>query len=236
MSLYGFAVGANTPNTTMKTFGESLCTKHRDDPYECISCEHSCPQGLKAVEKIEKETQKKEYTNRQKGAAQMRLDAMLNYVEAAESEDPIRFIMEKHKTKDEHAAKQKMYLWQYRYGKNIPMVKEKIKDLKNEMASLNTQTNKVSTDPVKAEIAPKTVDPNQGEKKMTKRQEEKISQSRLEQMRLDLEADYLKAESDIENYKKEIQNCEKKMEEITNQINAIRQVLDIFKKKDELFV
>ena len=239
MSLYGYSVtsesNAPTVNVTMKQFETALCTKYRDDPYSCIDCDHSCPKGQKAVAQLEKDTQKKQMNTRRKGAATMKISAMTSYVEAMSSPDPVAFVKEKYGIDNDRTAKNKIYQWQHNYGTNLPLIREKIKLIQDEIAAFDTQTNKVSPEEKKPEIAPKTP-VIQEEKKMTKRQEEKISQSRLEQMRLDLEAEYLKAESDIETYKKEIENCEKRMTEITDQINAIRQVLEIFKKKDALFV
>lgn len=215
-------------NTTMKQFEESVCMKYRDDPCECIDCEKPCEKGKETVEKLEKETKKvKILTRKEQSNATMKITAMTNYLEAMAAADPIKFVMEKYGSETDRAAKNKIYQWQHNYGTNLFMVAEKVKLLKEEVA-----TSQAATAPKKTALVPKKPEE---EKKMTKRQEQKISQSHLEQLRSDLESEYLKMEAEIEAHKKGIVDCEKRIEAITTEVQAIRQVLEIFKAKDALY-
>lgn len=248
--MYGYIrPGTNGPTVTMKQFETSLCDKHLKDPYLCIDCEKPCPNGKEATKRLEKET-RKPMSKQQLGAAEGKINAMNKYLEAMEAPDPVKFIMEKYSCKNERLAKNKLYQWQHNYGTNLVAVAESVKDLKDEIAdtrekyqetksksaAVNSQMKNESPDDGKPVIDSKTQATQPEEKKITRRQEEKISQSHLEIMRGDLEKEFLQREAEIEEHKKEIKFCENRMEEITNQIQAIRQVLEIFKAKDKLYV
>ena len=232
MSLYGYSVPVSNSTVTMSHF---LCTNYIDDPCECIDCKDKCAKGEKAVEKLEKDT-KKIMTKKERTAATLRVTAMSNYLEAMSAPDPVKFVQEKYGSETERVAKNKIYQWQHNYGTNLRMVADKISLLKEEICLSEAQANKSTQDANKPEIAEKTPDKPAEEKKMTKRQEEKFTQSHLEKMRAELEAEYLKAETEIEEHKKGIAECEKQIEGITEKIKAIRSVLEIFKEKDTMYV
>ena len=229
MSLYSRSV---QPTTTMSHY---LCTKYVDDPCECVDCKIGCANGVKAVEQLERDT-KRIMTKKEIVGANQRINAMTNYLEVMSSPDPVKFVMEKYGSESERVAKNKIYQWQHNYGTNLHMISEKIRMLKEDVAASQAQMNKSSQEEKKPETAPKLPEKPAEEKKMTRRQEEKFTQGHLEKMRAELEADYLKAEAEIEEHKKGIAECEKRIEEITEKVKAIRSVLDIFKEKDLLYV
>ncbi len=225
------------PLMDMDELSPKLCGKSHGNPYFCIDCTNQCVYGKRAVELLEEETKTaKKLTKKQQYSQKQRVEAMSNYVEAMQAEDPVRFVMTTYKIENVRSAKNKIYQWQHNYGTNIRMVSDKIKLLESEIAASQAETDKDSPKVEKAEIEKISPTIQGEEKKMTKRQEEKVSQSHLEKMRADLEKEFIKKESEIVEAKKIITDCEKRMEEITNEITAIRQVLEIFKKKDALYV
>lgn len=236
MSLYGYSAPAS-PTITMKQF-ERKCDAYEKNPYDCISCTQQCLNGKNIVKQLEKET-RKPMSKRQLGAADQRLTAMRNYLEAMSHPDPVKFLMEKYECRNVRIAKNKLYQWQHNYGTNTVDVAERIKEIEDEIAASKVQEKKESTATQKPKSAPISTEKPEvipEEKKMTRRQEEKISQSHLSVMRSDLEKEYIDTEAKIEEYKTGIINCEKRMEEIAKQIQAIRQVLEIFNEKDKLYV
>lgn len=212
-----------------------VCTKHISDPFECIDCATPCPQGSEMVNKLERET-RKTMTLKEQHTIQQKISAMSNYIEAMATADPASFVFQKYGCKNERVAKNKIYQWQHNYGTNLRAVSEKINELQANLEAAQTQMKNESSN--KDEVVKPTVEPapSKQETRITKRQEEKISQNHLSTMRNELEAQYLQAEKDIEDHKKAIVECEKKMEEISEQIKALMKVLDIFKEKDKYYV
>jgi hypothetical protein len=215
-----------------------LCKDSHGDAYVCIDCTSSCDFGKRAVELLEKETKGLvgKMSKKQICDASRRVEAMENYLEAMSAPDPVGFVIQKYGCENIRIAKNKIYQWQHNYGTNLGMISNRIREIKDEIAASQTNVNK---DPVikkdasvKENLQSNTIE----DKKLTKRQEDKISQSHLEQMRLDYEDEYLKLAKQIEDYKKEIEECENKMENIVDRIKSIRAVLDIFKEKDAKYV
>lgn len=240
MSLYGYVTPlSNSPTVTIKQY-ETPCEKYKNEPYECIDCEKQCLNGKQAVKTLEKET-RKPMSARQLRAADSKINAMTSYIEAMKAPDPIAFIMEKYKCNNVRMAKNKLYQWQHNYGTNLVKVKEDLTEIQAESDAYKAQKEKELTNAQEPVIPPKTktsvpAEKPAEEKKMTRRQEEKISQSHLELMRSELEKEFLQKEKEIEEHKQAIVDCEHRIEEITNQIQALRQVLDIFNAKNALYV
>lgn len=225
----------NIPFMSMDELTPKLCHKCHGDAYNCIDCVSQCSYGKRAVELLEKDTNSfKPMTKKQQYSATQRIEAMRNYLEAMSAPDPVGFIIQKYGCENIRIAKNKIYQWQHNYGKNLGMISNKIKEIESEIMASNVQTNKNSSEDVKPVIDSKTLSETE-EKKPTKRQEEKISRNHLEQMRTDLENEFLRKEKEIEEYKKAITECEDRMTEIKENITALRKVLEIFKEKDLIY-
>ena len=206
---------------------DTECRNHANDPYQCIDCDRLCPQKEIVIKKLEKETGTKMSRQKRQGIMQ-KISAMKCYLEVMSTPDPTAYVLQKYDCQSVRYAKNKIYQWQHNYGTNLVAVKQRIEELEQEMAEYAKEQEKHQEQKPMKEAASE-------EKKMTRRQEEKISQGHLQQMRTDLENEYLQKEAEIEDHKKMIKECEEKMEEISSRITAIRQVLDIFKEKDAMY-
>ena len=244
MNLYGSGNTAQNDTNkgifsmSMTEIKPMLCAKSKGDPYICIDCASVCPFGRRAIELLEKETKgtMKPMNRKQVFDATKRIEAMETYLEVMSAKDPVAYVKTKFNITVDRTAKNKIYQWQHNYGTNLNLVANRIKEIKAEIAASNIKPKEESTIEKIAKIAQENpVIPGE-EKKPTKRQEEKISKHHLEQMRIDLEEEYLSLEKQIEEHKKEIEKCEKRISAIVEETNAIRAVLDIFKKKDEIYV
>ena len=168
--------------------------------------------------------------------ATRRVEAMENYLEVMSQPDPIEYLKAKYNITVDKTAKNKIYQWQHNYGTNLGMIANRIKELKDEIAASKTSNDVPAIEKLNAVIPHKTSSVPTEEKKLTKRQEDKISQSHLEQMRREYEAECLDLEKQIEDHKKAIVECEKKIESIADRVKSIRAVLDIFKEKNSIYV
>lgn len=214
-----------------------LCGKSHGDPFVCIDCVSVCPFGKRAIELLEKETKGTKIMNKKQIVdATKRLEAMKNYIEVMNKPDPVAYVKQKYNISVDRTAKNKIYQWQHNYGTNLSIVAHRIDEIQAEIAASQPKIKEEPSVEKKAENALKTPEKPIEEKKPTKRQEEKMSQHYLEQMRLDLENEYLGLEKQIEDHKKGIEECEKKISTIVEKVNSIRAVLDIFKEKDALYV
>jgi hypothetical protein len=215
-----------------------LCEDSKGDICACISCEKVCPFGKRVTELLEKETKgsTKQMNRKQICDAIKRIEAMENYIEAMSDKNPVAFVQQKYGIPLERTAKNKIYQWQHNYGTNISSIRNKVLEIKAEIAASQVNVDKQTSTTKQKEITEIIPVIPVDEKKLTKRQEEKISKHRLEQMREDLEKEYLGLEKEIKEHKKEIDECEKRIAAIVEETNAIRAVLDIFKKKDEMYV
>ena len=204
-----------------------LCAKSHGDAYVCIDCPATCKYGERAIELVDSQT-KKTLTRKQCYDYSNKVVAMRTYFEAATSENPAKFLVEKYGYENEKKAKTKLYQWKHSYGSNMGMIENKIKELEAEIKASRDESNKQADETVTE------TEPIQEEeiKKPTKRQEEKISQDYLVRKRTELENDILKAEDEIKKMEREIELYKARIEEDSMQIQAIRQVLEIFKKKD----
>ena len=91
--------------------------------------------------------------------------------------------------------------------------------------------SKPADPPVRAESHGNSPEPDT----RTRRQEEKLSKAVLERTRRELEDDILATEKEIEDLKKKISAAESRIQSDTEKIQAIRQVLEIFKEKDKIY-
>lgn len=216
----------------------SVCNKHQDDALACVDCVVKCPAGLQAIRKLDKETcSLQPYKKLDMGPQAKKLRALRDFMDAEASGDPVRYIMEHFGVSTEHKAKVKLYNWRCTYGKDYAKIQREIQEISDRLALSGYQMENESSKPVEAVIAPKTpTNSGSSEQKLSRRQEEKISQSCLESLRRELENEILAAEKDIENLNMEIAAKQQKIKDNTDKIQAIRQTLEIFKKKDELYV
>ena len=168
--------------------------------------------------------------------ATKRIEAMENYLKVMRQPDPVAYVKRTYNISIDRTAKNKIYQWQHNYGTNLNVVANRIMEIQAEIDASETHMKESTPTVVKPEIEAKSPEISAEEKKPTKRQEEKISRHHLEQMRADLEEEYLGLEEKINEHKKEIDECEKRIAAIVEETNAIRAVLDIFKKKDAMYV
>ena len=243
MSLYGSGYAGLRSTTDVASMSMDqlipmLCKESKGDAYACIDCKISCPFGKRACELLEKETRKTmtPMTKKQQYAANQKITAMHNYLEAMSAPDPVKFIMEKYGSETERVAKNKIYQWQHNYGTNLNRVSNMITEIQAEIVASFPKMMNESPEEIKPVIEEKIETIPLEPKKHTKRQEEKISQSNLEQLRMDFENEYLGLEQQIEDHKKGIEECEKKIQAIVEKVNAIRAVLEIYKEKDARYV
>lgn len=244
MSLYegGYAAqndtGSSIFSMSMEEITPLLCDESKKDALNCVGCLHVCPFGKRAIELLEKETKGtvKPMNRKQICDAIKRVEAMENYMEAMSQANPTEFVMKKYGIPLERTAKNKIYQWQHNYGTNLTVISSKIREIKAEIAASQTQMKNNSPAIKTAKIAEETPEIPVEEKKPTKRQEEKMSKNYLEKMRADLENEYLGLEEEIKEHKKGIEACEKRISEIVEDVKSIRAVLDLFKKKDEMYV
>lgn len=242
MSLHGSGYTAQNDtgifSMSMTEIKPMLCAKSKGSALVCVDCVSVCPFGKRAIELLEKETKgtTKPMNRKQICDATKRIEAMESYLEVMGKKDPVAFVKEKYGIPLDRTAKNKIYQWQHNYGTNLSMVSHKIEEIKAEIAASKTQMKEESSVVPEEKIEEKSPVIPAEEKKPTKRQEEKISKHHLEQMRADLEEEYLGLEEKINEHKKGIDECEKRIAAIVEETNAIRAVLDIFKKKDAMYV
>ena len=213
------------PKMTMDQIQEKLCAKSGGDVLKCIDCEGKCQYGKRAVELLEKETSRTVMNGKQVCDIRRRMDAMMGNLEVLQNDNPVQFIMQKYGFQNDRQAKQKMHYWKHVYGNDKLVIATQISDMQNTLATAQI-VNKTKKEP----------EPMPEPGHATKRQEEKISQSCLERTRREMENDILKAEEEIKEHERAIELCKKRMDEDTQKIQAIRQVLEIFKKKNEVYV
>ena len=219
------------PYMSMDEIHEKLCAKSEGDPLACIDCEPKCPYGKRAVELIEKETKNVSIMNKKQLCdVTRRLTAMSNYLEAMSKENPVQFIMQKYGCSKEPQARQKIHSWKHIYGGDMLLVATQVNELQNMVSNAQIVDKPEKRTSESCLLSVQELD------HPTKRQEEKISQSCLERTRRDLENDILKAEEEISEHEKAIQACKNRMEDNTQKIQAIRQVLEIFSRKDKIYV
>ena len=222
---------------TIDELSYSLCDKGKVDLCSCIDCDHKCPAGKRTIELLESETKSpvKIMTRKQISDMRKRIEAMQNYLDAASASDPVAYVKDTYHM-DDKQAKMKIYAWRSHYGTNLGMISNKILDIKNEISASEAQMDK---DPPK-QRKPKSNEKDReipGDEKMpSRRQQDKISKSHLEDMRHELEEECINLDKQIEEHRKGIDNCEKRIAEITLKINAIRAVLNIFDEKDAMYV
>ena len=242
MSLYGSGYTAQNDTSifsmSMDEIKPMLCAKSNGNALICIDCASVCPFGRRAIELLEKETKGtiKPMNRKQICDATKRIEAMENYLLVMKQPDPVAYVKQTYNITVDRTAKNKIYQWQHNYGTNLSIVTHRIEEIKAEIAASKTQMNEDSSVVPQAKIEEKSPVIPAEEKKPTKRQEEKISKHHLEQMRAVLEEEYLGLEEKINEHKKGIDECEKRIAAIVEETNAIRAVLDIFKKKDAMYV
>ena len=221
-----------SPNMT------AVCSKYQDDALSCVDCVAKCPAGLQAIRKLDKETcSLQPYKKIDMGPQAKKLRTLQDYLSTESSGDPVRYIMEHFGVETEKKAKTKLFNWRYMYGKDYAKISDQIREITDRLALSGYQMKNESSKPTDALIAPKTpTNSGSSEQKLSRRQEEKISQSCLESLRLELENAILTAEKDIENLTMEIAEKQQIIKDSTDKIQAIRQTLEIFKQKDKLYV
>ena len=217
---------------------QNVCLTYKTDALECVECANQCDKGIQAIKKLDQETSgTKLLDKRQIQGATKKLYALQEYLNAASSKDPIGYIMQHCDSKTVESARTKLKNWRYTYGKDYAKISQQIREISDQIDASNTAMKKESSKLPERKIALKI--PNttgSPEQRTTRRQEEKISQNCLETIRRELEDGILAAEQEIEDYKQKIAESERKIEDNTKKIQAIRETLEIFKKKDELYV
>ena len=103
------------------------CAQSQGDPLKCVSCRGGCVFGTRAIDLLDRETRAKspKQMGAEKGAQIMKNKAMLEYVAAIDSGDPIGYILGHSKfggddASARYAANAKLKRWKDKYGALLP--------------------------------------------------------------------------------------------------------------------
>lgn len=103
------------------------CAQSHGDPLKCVECRGGCVFGTRAIDLLDRETRAKspKQMGAEKGAQIMKNRAMLEYVAAIDSGDPIGYILGHSKFSKGgdaalYAARAKLKRWKEQYGALLP--------------------------------------------------------------------------------------------------------------------
>ena len=103
------------------------CAQAQGDPLKCVECKGGCVFGTRAIDLLDRETRAKspKQMGAEKGAQILKNRAMLEYVAAIDSGDPIGYILDHSKFSKGgdaalYAARAKLKRWKEQYGALLP--------------------------------------------------------------------------------------------------------------------